>query len=213
MVFRRPLGLVCVLAALLACAAPPGAALHFMVKEGATRCFIEEVPSDVMVLAHYKNPDASGAGDGQAIVVTIKDPTGEVILTQTATDEGRIAFTSHMGGEHLVCLGTVGAWGSREFRFELEIEEGDRATDYEELAKMEHLSAIEVEVRKLTDKVNLIRSEQSYQRQREADFRDTTESTNSRVLWFSLLQTIVLCVAGVVQVLKLKRFFKLKKLA
>lgn len=166
-----------------------------------------------MVLLRYKNPEIPASGDGLQLVVTVKDPSGLAILEQNAEEEGRIAFTSHVGGEHLVCLSTSANWGSREFRVELAVDEGDRATDYEELAKMEHLSAIEVEIRKLTDKVNQVRAEQNYQRAREAEFRDTSESTNSRVMWYTILQTCVLVVAGVWQVLRLKTFFKTKKLA
>jgi len=90
---------------------------------------------------------------------------------------------------------------------------GEAATDYTELAQHEHLSAIEVEIRKLNDKIRGIRSEQAYQREREEAFRNTSESTNARVMWWSILQTIVLLVSGVWQIQRLKAFFKLKKLA
>ena len=74
-------------------------------------------------------------------------------------------------------------------------------------------AAIEVEVRKLNDKIRSIRAEQDYQRAREERFRDTSESTNSRVLWWSVIQTLVLLLAGGYQLFNLKGFFKSKKLA
>jgi hypothetical protein len=39
-----------------------------------------------------------------------------------------------------------------------------QATDYEQVAKQEHLSSIEVQVRRLNDRIRDIRSEQNYQR-------------------------------------------------
>ena len=48
---------------------------------------------------------------------------------------------------------------------------------------------------------------------REENFRDTSESTNSRVLWWSIAQTVVLIVTAVYQLTNLKGFFKSKKLA
>ncbi|RLN36580.1 hypothetical protein BBJ28_00021817, partial [Nothophytophthora sp. Chile5] len=51
-----------------------------------------------------------------------------------------------------------------------------------------------------------------YMREREAAMRDTNESTNSRVLWFSFFSIVVLLGMGVWQVLYLKKFFKSKKL-
>jgi hypothetical protein len=47
---------------------------------------------------------------------------------------------------------------------------------------------VELSVRKLNDRVRLIRAEQDYQRVRERAFRDTSETTNSRVLWWSVVQ-------------------------
>jgi hypothetical protein len=54
--------------------------------------------------------------------------------------------------------------------------------------------------------------EQNYQRYREERFRTTSESTNQRVLWWSLAQLIVLVIAGFWQMRHLKGFFEAKKL-
>jgi hypothetical protein len=43
---------------------------------------------------------------------------------------------------------------------------------------------------------------------REEAFRNTSESTNARVMWWSILQTIVLLVSGVWQINRLKKFFR-----
>lgn len=47
---------------------------------------------------------------------------------------------------------------------------------------------------------------------REERFRTTSESTNSRVLWWSLAQTCVLLAMGYWQLRHLKSFFEAKKL-
>uniref|UniRef100_A0A8C8WAP9 GOLD domain-containing protein n=1 Tax=Panthera leo TaxID=9689 RepID=A0A8C8WAP9_PANLE len=47
---------------------------------------------------------------------------------------------------------------------------------------------------------------------REERFRQTSESTNQRVLWWSILQTFILVATGVWQMQHLKSFFKAKKL-
>ena len=54
--------------------------------------------------------------------------------------------------------------------------------------------------------------EQNYQRYREERFRATSESTNQRVLWWSIAQLIVLVIAGFWQMRHLKGFFEAKKL-
>ena len=69
-----------------------------------------------------------------------------------------------------------------------------------------------MELRRLIDKIRSIRNEQSYQKKREEEFRDTSESTNGKIIWWSLLQTGVLVLCGIFQIWHLKRFFTTKKL-
>ena len=47
---------------------------------------------------------------------------------------------------------------------------------------------------------------------REARFRYTSESTNQRVLWWSVAQTLILVLTGMWQLRHLKGFFEAKKL-
>ena len=47
---------------------------------------------------------------------------------------------------------------------------------------------------------------------REERFRQTSESTNQRVLWWALGQTLILLVTGFWQMRHLKGFFEAKKL-
>jgi len=61
-------------------------------------------------------------------------------------------------------------------------------------------------------KLEDIRREQQYQREREADFRDLSESTNSRALWYSIVQIMVLLVTCFWQLRHLKRFFEDRKM-
>ena len=96
-------------------------------------------------------------------------------------------------------------------RLDLKLDVGEMAIDYSEVAKKEHLSGLDLEVRRLNDKAMDIMKEQKYQREREATFRDTSESSNSRVMWWSFFQMTVILVAGVWQVLYLKDYLQKKK--
>jgi len=49
-------------------------------------------------------------------------------------------------------------------------------------------------------------------REVEATFRDASEMTNSRAVWWSSLQIVVLLAAGAVQMRYLKVYFEDKKL-
>lgn len=80
----------------------------------------------------------------------------------------------------------------RPQRVDLALNVGEMAVDYTEVAKREHLTGLEVEIRKLNDKLRDIMKEVEYQRRREEEFRSTSESTNSRVQWWSIAQVCAL---------------------
>ncbi len=70
------------------------------------------------------------------------------------------------------------------------------------LIDMNHL------VRQLSELLSQVRDEQSYIVMRERTHRNTAESTNARVKWWSIFQLGVLIGEGIFQVWWLKRFFE-----
>lgn len=91
--------------------------LYFQLVEGTKKCFIEEVPEDVLVMGKYTSADFgklninfnTGMPDTEnwsAIRATVTDPRNEVLLVHDTTAEGRFGFTSMVGGEHVICLAT-----------------------------------------------------------------------------------------------------------
>lgn len=97
-------------------------------------------------------------------------------------------------------------------RVHLDIQVGDHAIDYGNVAQKEKLTELQLRVRQLLDQVEQITKEQNYQRYREERFRQTSESTNQRVLWWSIIQTGILVLMGLWQMRHLKSFFQAKKL-
>ena len=69
---------------------------------------------------------------------------------------------------------------------------------------------LEQEVRVLTELVAQVKDEQTYIVLRERTHRNTAESTNARVKWWSIFQLLVLFAEGVFQVWWLKRFFEVR---
>jgi hypothetical protein len=183
--------------------------------------FTEEVPDDTLVVGNYKcqlfDPNTGGfmpASPGIGMHVEIRDPEDKVILSKVYSSEGRFSFTSHTPGEHVICLySNSSRWFSGgQLRVHLDIQVGEHAIDYQNVAQKEKLSELQLRVRQLLDQVEQITKEQNYQRYREERFRQTSESTNSRVLWWSLAQTVILLSMGFWQMKHLKGFFEAKKL-
>uniref|UniRef100_A0A7E4W4V2 GOLD domain-containing protein n=1 Tax=Panagrellus redivivus TaxID=6233 RepID=A0A7E4W4V2_PANRE len=194
--------------------------LYFHIAETERKCFIEEIPDETMVIGNYKvqlyDPNTKGYGDYPNIGmhVEVKDPEEKVVLSKLYTSEGRFTFTSHTPGEHLICLySNSSSWFSgAQLRVHLDIQVGEHAQDYEQVAQKDKLNELQLRIRQLLDQVDQITKEQNYQRYREERFRQTSESTNSRVLYWSITQVAVLILTGAWQMKHLKGFFEAKKL-
>lgn len=63
-------------------------------------------------------------------------------------------------------------------------------------------------MRQLSELVSQVKDEQGYIVVRERTHRNTAESTNARVKWWSIFQLLVLSANGGFQVWWLKRFFE-----
>uniref|UniRef100_A0A646QH78 Emp24-eca n=1 Tax=Hemiscolopendra marginata TaxID=943146 RepID=A0A646QH78_9MYRI len=195
--------------------------LYFHIAETERKCFIEEIPDETMVTGNYKvqlfDPRTGGfmpSSPGIGMHVEIKDPEDKIILSKVYSSEGRFTFTSHLPGEHVICLySNTSKWFSgTQLRVHLDIQIGEHAIDYTNVAQKEKLTELQLRIRQLLDQVEQITKEQNYQRYREERFRQTSESTNQRVLWWSITQTAILLAMGFWQMRHLKSFFEAKKL-
>jgi len=196
-------------------------AIYFHIQEGERKCFIEEIPDDTLVLSNYKvqlfDPNTNGfmpSSPGVGMHVEVHDPDNKLVLSKLYAHEGKFSFTSHTSGEHVICLysNSTSWFAGAQLRVHLDIKVGEDAVDYANVAKKEKLSELQLRVRQLLDQAEQITKEQNYQRYREERFRNTSEETNSRVLWWSLAQTIILLSMGLWQMKHLKGFFEAKKL-
>ncbi|XP_058533255.1 transmembrane emp24 domain-containing protein 9-like [Ochotona princeps] len=150
------------------------------------------------------------------LFVFVKDPENKNLLARQYGPQGSFSFTSQSPGEHQICihLESIRFSLSNEDKLavHLDMQLGEHTNDYVEFATKDKLSQLHLRVRQLVEQVAQIQKEQEYQRWREERFRQTSESTNQRVLWWSILQTLILVAVGVWQMRHLKSFFEAKKL-
>ena len=93
---------------------------------------------------------------------------------------------------------------------ELEIESGASARDWNALQTAKKLEPNEVELQKIFSLTEEIGHELQYLKDREERMRDTNESTNSRVKWFSVIIILALIGLGVWQIQYLRNYFRVK---
>ncbi|KAG1881264.1 emp24/gp25L/p24 family/GOLD-domain-containing protein [Suillus subluteus] len=187
-------------------------ALHFYLDANEKRCFVEELPSDTVVEGHYRALEWADStqqyilNEELGIIVEVEEMETSHVVTKTrGPSDGRFTFTSHESGDHSICISTnyTSWWSSTHIKLYLDIVtiESDRT----------HIGELSSKLRDLNQKLEEIRREQQYQREREADFRNLSENTNSKAVWYSVLQIGVLIATCTWQLRHLKRFFADKR--
>ncbi|KAK2502319.1 hypothetical protein MC885_000666 [Smutsia gigantea] len=150
------------------------------------------------------------------LFVFVKDPENKNLLARQYGPQGSFTFTSQSPGEHQICLHLesirFALFYDGKLAIHLDMQLGEHTTDYAEFAAKDKLTLLHLRVQQLVEQVVQIQKEQEYQRRQEERFRQTSESTNQRVLWWSILQTFILVATGIWQMQHLKSFFKAKKL-
>lgn len=183
--------------------------LAFILPAGSKKCLKEEVHKDVLVTGEYKLDEAPN----QKTHLKVTDSTGHVLYKKEDAVKGKFAFTTDDYDMYEICFESEGQAGQGVDREVLiNVKHGVEAKNYEDLAKAEKLKPMEVELKRLEDLADSIVSDFAYMRNREQERSDTNESTNSRVLYFSIFS--MLCLVGLAtwQLYYLRRFFIAKKL-
>ncbi|OBZ89187.1 Endoplasmic reticulum vesicle protein 25 [Choanephora cucurbitarum] len=181
-----------------------------------TKCLAQYVAKDTLVLATVN----VGEGFNQRVELEILDDAeNRNVYTKKSNVNGELrnAFNTNNDGDVMVCFTNILDEGFKEGpqykrTIELQFSVGAEATDFQKMANAEKLNPLELELRKLETVVKEIVDEMNYLKRREARLRDTNESTNERVKWFSILSLATLFSLGTWQVLYLRRFFKRKRL-
>ncbi|RPD64359.1 hypothetical protein L226DRAFT_484325 [Lentinus tigrinus ALCF2SS1-7] len=195
-------------------------ALHFYLDTNEKRCFIEELPTDTVVEGHYRALEWSEQeqkyveNSNLGILVEVDElETGHNVVKTRGPADGRFTFTSHDSGDHSICLSSnygTSWFSSTHIRLHLDIVVGSTKPDTEH--DRSHVSELSQKLRDLNMKLEDVRREQQYQREREAAFRDLSEETNARTVWYTVAQIGVLIATCVWQMRHLKRFFEDRKL-
>lgn len=193
------------------------AALHLDVKAESKPqpvCVRDFVQEGQLVVVNIKTNGR--VGDGQVLDMKIVDSLGnEHRSKKDLAGTVKVAFTSAYSAAFDVCFTNhqERKWSrhtelSREI--ELEIESGAAARDWNAVQAAEKLKPAEVELKKVEEMTKEIAAQLQYLKVREATMRDTNESTNSRVKYFSILVIMSLVGFGTWQILYLRHYFKVK---
>lgn len=176
----------------------------------AHKCLKEELQSNVLVTGDYEVQDAPG----QKVDYVVKDSKGHILSQKEDISKGKFSFVTENYDTFEICFISRVPPQQRGMAQEVSLvtKRGVEAKNYEGLGEARKLKPLELELKRLEDLSDAIVQDFSQMRKREEEMRDTNESTNSRVLYFSIFSMCCLLGLATWQVLYLRRFFKAKKL-
>nr|XP_005994963.2 PREDICTED: transmembrane emp24 domain-containing protein 11-like [Latimeria chalumnae] len=97
-------------------------------------------------------------------------------------------------------------------RVHLDIQLDEQSLDENIAQAKDKMNEVKIRIQHLRQQIQHISKEQNYQREREEHFRETSEGTNNNILWWAIVQTIILCLVGIWQMKHMKDFLIAKKL-
>ncbi|KAL8823030.1 MAG: hypothetical protein Q9191_006249 [Dirinaria sp. TL-2023a] len=169
-------------------------------------CFHEQLHKDDKMTVTFQVGDREFGGAGNLeIDFWIQDPANGYTVHERSVSSGDHSFEAALDGKYVYCFSNE-HWSasSKEVSFNVHgivyVPESEAPSD-----------PLEAEVKNLAELLNQVKDEQSYIVIRERTHRNTAESTNGRVKWWSIFQLGVLIGEGIFQVWWLKRFFEVKR--
>ncbi|XVF64715.1 hypothetical protein PTKIN_Ptkin09bG0189600 [Pterospermum kingtungense] len=192
---------------------PVAEAIWLTIPSSGTKCVSEEIQSNVVVLADYYVIDENNPDHIPTISARVTSPYGNNLHHNENATHGQFAFTTTESGNYLACFWKDGSnQKDSELTLGVDWKIGIAAKDWETVAKKEKIEGVELVLRRLQGTVEAIRGNLIYLRDREAEMREVSETTNARVAWFSIMSLGVCIMVSVVQIWYLKHYFVKKKL-
>ncbi|KAF8528992.1 emp24/gp25L/p24 family/GOLD-domain-containing protein [Hysterangium stoloniferum] len=170
------------------------------VQASQKECFFEDLHVNDKMTVTYQ----VGGGGNLDIDFWLADPNGLAIGKHLKQSTGTVSTTAEVDGRYEYCFSNaMSTIADKIVSFNV------HGIVY--VGEDETIAPIEREIRDLANGLQSVKDEQEYIVVRERVHRNTAESTNDRVKWWSIIQTIVLFAVVGWQIYYLKSFFEVKR--
>ncbi|XP_031279572.1 transmembrane emp24 domain-containing protein p24delta5-like [Pistacia vera] len=191
---------------------PVTEAIWLNIPSSGTKCVSEEIQNNVVVLADYYVVDEAQPENPSTVSVRVTTPFGNNAHYNENVTHGQFAFTTTEAGNYLACFWLGNQQQGTSTTLSLDWRIGIAAKDWDSVAKKDKIEGVEFHLTRLEASVKAIHDNLLFLKHREAEMREVSEVTNSRVARFSIMSLGVCIVVSVLQLLHLKQFFHKKKL-
>jgi len=143
------------------------------------------------------------------IDLKVNGPDNQQLYAGLIFESSVQVFTASRAWAYEFCFSNAMArWTPKIISFELKV---DLESEKKDPLSKSSLDPIEQTINRIRDSLDQIQKDQKYLRIREQKHRDTAESTNSRVLWFSIFESSILLGLTLGQVFYLRKVFDTKR--
>ncbi|CAH6719552.1 endosomal protein P24B [[Candida] jaroonii] len=169
------------------------------------QCFFENLRKNDELSISYQvgSRDPSNSEQLKASF-SIGSPNGQIIVKRNDVDHGDENLKAAMDGRYLYCFSN-----EKSSRVDLDVSFNVHGVVYIDLDNPDS-DTLDYAIKRLSQLTSDVKAEQSYLVIRERTHRNTAESTNSRVKWWSVFQIIVVIANSLFQIYYLRRFFEVK---
>eukprot|EP00920_Eleutheroschizon_duboscqi_P019086 GHVT01045243.1.p1 GENE.GHVT01045243.1~~GHVT01045243.1.p1 ORF type:complete len:216 (+),score=48.22 GHVT01045243.1:638-1285(+) len=181
------------------------AAASYDLAPNARDCFYTDAQPSEIVAGSYE----TFLGD-EALRVSVESTKTPVqVLYQSTGEADNFKVEVKEAGAYALCFRNLLSY-EQIVTFNVRVLKHDQDHRLEDLATQDDSNRIVIMAEDLLAKVGEVRDQQSHAVARESFHRDTTESTNSRVLWWTLLQLATLVALSAFQLYYMRSFFEVK---
>ncbi|KAG2195298.1 hypothetical protein INT46_009773 [Mucor plumbeus] len=177
-------------------------AMSIDIQPHENECFYEELDKGDKLSLTFQ----VGQGGNLDIDFWISDPDDNVLVSSTRKTKVSKSVTANKAGRYTYCFSNkISTVSAKSVNFNANVNLKNAVNDDNEEDPLKN------EIEELADSILAVKAEQEYIVARERRHRDTAESTNTRVKWWSVSQIALLIVVCFWQVRYLKHFFEVKR--
>lgn len=169
------------------------------------QCFFEKLKrNDELAVSFQVGSRNANNAEQYVVDFYIVTPNNQVKLKKLDLDHGDESIKADTEGKYQFCFSN-----EKTNRVDLDVTFNVHGVVYIDLNDPKS-DSLDYAVQRLSELTSDVKAEQGYLVIRERTHRNTAESTNSRVKWWSVFQILVVGLNSVFQVYYLKRFFEVK---
>lgn len=206
----------------------PAQAIHTYLTDTTPLCVYEDLPRHTLYVGHYSalgfNPNSQRyeSNPGIGVVLTVEETfdSDHRVIFQKGSSSGKLTFTAADAGQHKICFTLDLASNAQQYlsaangrrkgiKFDVDAVVGEdsniQSSDKEQIDKMLQRA------KDIVARLNDVHREQALQREREAEFRNLSESVNAKATKWTIVQVVVLLAMSALQIRYLKNFFVKEK--